>query len=417
LVESAGIGFVKGGQFMTHLVADRFTSEKMELGAEALESRRALIADAFASSPAMTAKPARQTALRVGVVGCGYWGSKHIRVLSALPTVDAVAVIDLDRRACEKVAATFRNLRTFPDLEAAFPQVDALIVASPPRTHFEVALKCLQHGKHVLLEKPMARSLMEARTLIDEARRSNSVLMVGHTFEYNPAVRELRRRIALGELGQIYYLHSARLNLGLYRTDVNVIWDLAPHDISIMNYLLGSVPSAVSAWASANAWSGTEDLAYIRIEYEELGVTGFVRLSWLDPNKVREVIVVGSKRMAVYDDLQEERLRIFDKGVELCEQSTMSFERPLTYRYGDIVSPHIKFEEPLSLEVEHFVECVRDGTLPQTEGHSGLAVLAVLEAIDEAVATGGIVKVRYPGGLNPMRTEITNGHSSASACP
>jgi predicted dehydrogenase len=333
--------------------------------------------------------------VKVAVVGCGYWGSKHVRILSSLPDVDWVAATDSNPIARESMKVAFPATRAYETLEAALRDVDAVVIATPPCTHFDVALKCLNHGKHVLLEKPMARSVLEASTLIEAAHQANVTLMVGHTFEFNPAVRELKRRMRLGELGRVKYLHSARLNLGLYRSDVNVVWDLAPHDISIMNYLLEAAPSSVAAWGSGGGDSRPQDLAYIRLEYEELGVTGFARLSWLDPNKIREVTVVGSRKMAVYNDLIEERLRIFDRGIDLDEQSAISFERPLTYRYGDIVSPHINFEEPLSLEVRHFIDCARGGVPPQTDGHNGLVVIAVLEAIDEAVATGGVIKVRY----------------------
>jgi predicted dehydrogenase len=332
---------------------------------------------------------------RIGVIGCGYWGSKHVRVLSCIPNVDEVAVIDHDQRARESISAAFPAVRVSSDLEAVLPYIDALVIATPPRTHTEVALTALRHGKHVLLEKPLATSLAEARLLVEVAQDAGLILMVGHTFEFNPAVLELKQRIMGGELGRVYYMHSSRRNLGLYRSDVNVVWDLAPHDVSIMNSLLGSVPSAVSAWGSTIMYAGIEDLAYIRLQYQELGVTGYIHVSWLDPNKVREVIVVGSKKMAIYDDLREERLRIFDRGVERSQQS-MQFERPLSYRYGDIVSPHIQFEEPLVLEMRHFVECVSNGSVPRTDGRNGLAVVAVLEAIDEALATGNTVEVRYP---------------------
>jgi predicted dehydrogenase len=379
---------------------------------EALQSKAPEISETCISFWAAPKTSGTRRRLKVGVVGCGYWGSKHIRILNSLSDVDGVAAIDSDARVREKMASAFPASRIYKDLEAALPDIDALIIATPPRTHFDVALKCLHHGKHVLLEKPMARSLTEACALIEEAHSSNTILMVGHTFEFNPAVRELKRRMNLGEFGRINYLHSARLNLGIYRPDVNVIWDLAPHDISIMNYLLGSVPTAVAAWGSTCAGMGTEDIAYIRMEYREVGVTAYARLSWLDPNKVREVIVVGSKKMAIYNDLIEERLRIFDRGIDLCEQSTASFERPLTYRYGDIVSPHITFQEPLSLELKHFIDCVRDGAPPETDGYNGLAVIAVLEAIDEAVATGATVKVRYPSALDPIKI---NGRATISA--
>ena len=288
-----------------------------------------------------------------------------------------------------------------------------MIVATPPETHCDVALKCLRAGKHVLLEKPIAKSTSEALLLVEEARRSNLTLMPGHTFEFNPAVHELKRRIVGGELGRIHYIHSSRLNLGLYRPDVNVVWDLAPHDISIMNYLLDSVPTTVAGWASLNAGE-IEDVAFIRFEYREMGVTGFARLSWLGRKKTCEVTVVGSKKMAVYNDLVEDQLRIFDRGVMRAEKSS-SFERPLCCRYGDIVSPRIDFKEPLALEVEHFVSCVQRGITPRTDGENGLAVIAVLEAIDEAIATGAVAIVQYPGREN-LRHYSTDKQLFSAAC-
>jgi len=343
----------------------------------------------------------REPRLRIAVIGCGYWGSKHVRVLSCLPDVAEVVAVDLDQHARESIAAAFPAVRAFAHLEAALQQVDAVIVATPPRTHVGLAMEALRCGKHVLTEKPLATSVAEARLLVDEARRSGLVLMVGHTFEFNPAVRELKQRIGLGELGRVYYINSSRLNLGLYRSDVNVIWDLAAHDVSIMNYLLDAVPSAVAAWGSRNAWADVEDLAYVRLQYEELGVTGYAHVSWLDPNKVREVTVIGSKKMAIYNDLCEERLRIFDRGVEWDEQQVAPFQQPLSYRYGDIISPHIPFEEPLSLEVRHFLGCIRESAIPLTDARNGLAVVTVLEAIDESLRTGSAVKVCMPAELNP----------------
>ena len=355
------------------------------------------------------ARVKKSPGLRVGVVGCGYWGSKHVRVLSCMPEVSSVAIIDRDARTLEKTGASFPASVPYPDLDAALPHVDAVIVATPPETHCDVALECLRAGKHVLLEKPMAKSTSEALLLVEEARRSGLTLMPGHTFEFNPAIHELKRRIVEGELGRIHYIHSSRLNLGLYRPDVNVVWDLAPHDISIMNYLLNSVPTTVAGWASLNAGE-IEDVAFIRFEYPEMGVTGFAHLSWLDPKKTREVTVVGSKKMAVYNDLVEEQLRIFDRGVMRAEESS-SFERPLCCRYGDIVSPRIDFKEPLALEVEHFVSCVQRGIAPRTDGENGLAVIAVLEAIDEAIATGAVANVQYPGRETCATTKLINNYS------
>jgi predicted dehydrogenase len=342
--------------------------------------------------------PKEGRALRVGVVGCGYWGSKHVRVLSALRSVSEVAVIDPNPRSREAMLAAFPASRAFADLDSALAHVDALVVAVPPRSHAEVALKALRHGKHVLVEKPLATSLAEARLLVSEARRSNAVLMVGHTFEFNPAVRELRKRLDRGELGELYYIQSARLNLGLYRSDVNVVWDLAPHDISIFNYLLRSTPTTVTAWGASHA-AEVEDLAFVRLDYEERGVTGYVHISWLEPKKVRRVTVVGSEKMAVYNDLLEESLRIFDRGVERINREPPSHERPLSYRYGDIISPHIPVEEPLTLEDRHFIDCIHSGTVPETDGRDGLSVIAVLEAIDKSMRLGSPVKVEYPLGI------------------
>jgi predicted dehydrogenase len=325
----------------------------------------------------------------IGVVGCGYWGSKHVRVLSALSGVRRVALIDSNPRTQAPLRAAFPDAAAFPDLHSALPHIDAVVIATPPRSHAALALQALRAGKHVLVEKPLATSVAEARLLIAEAARERQVLMVGHTFEFNAAVRELRRRLDRGELGEIYYLHSARLNLGLYQQDVNVIWDLAPHDVSILNYLLRSSPTRVTAWGSTNAHAGVEDLAYIRLDYGDVGVTGYIHVSWLDPKKVRQVTVVGSDKMAIYNEQDaEERLRIFDRGVDSQKCDPARFGWPLSYRYGDIVSPHIRFDEPLAVEDRHFVDCIRNGLTPDTDGWSGLAVVQVLEAADRSLRTG-----------------------------
>lgn len=340
------------------------------------------------------ATPARTPGLAVAVVGCGYWGSKHVRVLSTLPEVARVIVVDPNPKIRDAIVAAFPGVEGASELGNVLSQVQAVIVATPPKNHAEVALLALRAGKHVLIEKPLTTTLAEARTLVAAALEQGTVLMAGHTFEFNPAVRELRRRMDEGELGTIHYIHSARLNLGLYRSDVNVVWDLAPHDISIMNYLLRSTPTVVGAWGSSHACGDVKDLAYIRLEYGRRGVMGYAHVSWLDPRKVRRVTVVGSRKMAVYDDLAEERLRIFDCGVEGgvegrgASEQPAPFERPVSYRYGDIVSPHIHFEEPLALEDRHFVDCIRRRALPMSDGNSGMAVVAVLEAIDRAMATG-----------------------------
>lgn len=380
------------------------------------ESGRSLATgcDGERSGLQFSAAPKDGRAPRIGVVGCGYWGSKHVRVLSSLGSVSEVALIDSNPRSREAMLSAFPAARAFPDLESSLPHVDAFVIAVPARRHAEFALKALRNGKHVLVEKPLATSLAEARLVVDEACRSNTTLMVGHTFEFNPAVRELRRRLEQSELGELYYIHSARLNLGPYRSDVNVVWDLAPHDISILNYLLRSTPTTVTAWGASHASTGLEDLAYARLEYEERRVTSYIHISWLDPIKVRRVTVVGSEKMAVYNDVGEERLRIFDRGVEGLSRDLHSFERPLSYRYGDIISPHISLEEPLSLEDRHFVDCIRTGTVPEADGRDGLSVVAILEAIDRSLQTGAPVKVGYPLGLDGISQPRANCSASST---
>ena len=336
--------------------------------------------------------------LRVGVVGCGYWGAKHVRVLSGLADVAGVVVIDRDPAIRAAITAAFPAVQGFADLATALPLVDALVIATPPQSHAAVALAGIAAGKHVMIEKPMTATLVDAHRLVEAAAAAGVVLMAGHTFEFNPAVRELRRRLDRGELGRPYYIHSARLNLGLFRSDVDVVWDLAPHDISIMNYLLRAVPERVSAWGSAHACRNVNDLAYIKLHYDRLGVTGHVHVSWLDPRKVRTVTVVGSQKMAIYDDVADERLRIFDCGVEAGEpvggaDPLVAYERPFAYRHGDIVSPRLSGEEPLQLENRHFVDCIRGEAEPLADGSSGLAVVAVLDAVDRAIAAGGTVDV------------------------
>jgi predicted dehydrogenase len=334
-----------------------------------------------------------QREIRVGVVGCGYWGSKHVRVLSATAGVSEIAIVERDQSLSRRLQRTFPATRSFRNLQAALPHVDALVVATPPQTHARLALMAVREGKHVLVEKPLATSLVDAELLVEAARLAKSITMVGHTFQFNPAVRELRRRLASGELGKIYYIHSDRLNLGLYRPDVNVVWDLAPHDISILNYLLDSQPNAVIAWGDALAFGDIHDLAYVRLEYTSPKVTGYAHLSWLDPRKTRTVTVVGSEKMAVYDDLAEERLRIYDRGLESDIDGTPLHERPPTYRYGDMIVPYIRPDEPLAVQDKHFIDSIRTNTEPETSWTTGLAIVAVLEALQMSMLQGRLVRV------------------------
>jgi predicted dehydrogenase len=338
--------------------------------------------------------------VRVAVVGYGYWGSKHVRVLSTMPDV-AVTVVDSDGGRLEEAAAHYPSVEsTATDLGDVLDDTDAVLVATPPGSHYAVAMQALKHGKHVLVEKPLATSVAQAEDLVAVAAENDVQLMVGHTFEYNAAVRQLREIIQSGQLGRVLYIDSARLSLGLYQRDVNVIWDLAPHDISITSYLLDELPVATSVWAQRNVGPLQEDVAYLRLEFPT--THAFVHVSWLNPRKVRRVTVVGDRRMAVYDDMSDnERIRIFDIGVDpgTIDDPHMAHEMPVTYRTGDIISPFVPFREPLVVQDREFVDSIRSGRPSATPGQRGLDIVRVLAATDVALATGQTAAVPVPDYL------------------
>jgi predicted dehydrogenase len=329
------------------------------------------------------------TAPRLGIIGVGYWGSKHARVLQASSGVASLAVIDESPERLQALQRTFPGVRAFENLEAALPHIDALVVATPPTTHEPIALRAIRAGKHVLVEKPLATSVQGARRLVAAAAEHDVLLMTGHTFEHNSAVWRLRDLVQSGDLGELYYIDSARLNLGLYQSDVNAVWDLAPHDVSIINLLVGRPPSSVHAWGARHAHSRLEDVAYLRLAYDDLGLMAHVHVSWLDPCKVRRLTVVGSRQMAVYNDLAaEERIRVHDKGVSLPVPARDLTQPPMSYRYGDITAPFVPPSEPLAVQDEHFLECITLGLPCRTDGRRGLAVVEVLEAAQTSLETG-----------------------------
>lgn len=319
--------------------------------------------------------------LRVGVIGVGYWGSKHVRTMRSLDSVGHVVVIDPSEERVSRLRHSFPEVDAYPALDDALEHVDALIVATPPTTHAPLATRAMEGGKHVLVEKPFATNVVEGRAMAACAERNGVVLMVGHTFEYHAAVWALREMVSKGELGELYYLDTARLNLGLYQHDVNVLFDLAPHDISILNYVLGSRPVSVECWASRHAHHRLEDIGYLRVRYASPAVEANVHVSWLDPCKVRRMTIVGSSKMVVFDDLaNEERIRVHNKGVSEPDETGDMTQPPMSYRYGEVVAPYLVVNEPLSIEDEHFVDCVLTGMHPLTDAYNGLAVVRVLEA-------------------------------------
>jgi predicted dehydrogenase len=355
----------------------------------------------------MDVAPSARQALTVAVVGCGYWGSKHVRVLHSVPGVGRVIAVDGDERILQDLSAHHPAIRCADSLSEVVDVADAVIVATPPRTHAAVAREALAAGCHVMVEKPLATSVAEAESLIALSDETGRVLMSGHTFEYNPAVWKLREIIQRGDLGQVFHVNTARLNLGLFQGDVNVLWDLAPHDVSILNFILDSRPTSVSAWAGAHAHDQVEDVAYLRLHFDDVGLVAQVHVSWLDPYKVRRVTVVGSRKMAVYDDLaEEERIKVFDKGVAMTDVHhgagpADGGHRPAAYRQGGIECPFVDFREPLAVEDEAFLSAALTGAAPPSDGRSGLAVVQILAAAEQSLQFGQPVDLAYSPLLDP----------------
>lgn len=324
-------------------------------------------------------------------MGYGYWGSKHVRVLSSMPGL-TVTVVDGNQDRLSEAMANYPAARFATDLDDVLDEIDAVVVATPPTTHFRIALQAIRASRHVLVEKPLTTSVEHAQVLVDAAAAAGVRLMVGHTFEYNSAVWKLRELVRTGTLGRILYVDTARLSLGRYQSDINVVWDLAPHDISIVSYVLDELPTAGAVWTHNNFGGPHADVAYVRLEFERARTQAFVHVSWLNPDKIRRVTVVGEKMMAVYDDMSDnERIRVYDIGVDIdsIDDPTGAHAMPVSYRTGDIISPYVPFNEPLLVQDEHFVDCVRTGRRPLTPGERGLEIVRVLTAADLIVSEAG----------------------------
>jgi predicted dehydrogenase len=319
------------------------------------------------------------TPLQFGIIGWGYWGPKIARNLDTLACVKVKMVADQD---CYRLASLADHpwIRTTTQVEDIFHSaLDGVVIATPVHTHYQLARAALLHGKHVLVEKPLTASVAESEELVALAHERQLVLMVGHTFEYSPAVNELRKIVQAGELGRIYCIEAERLNLGLVRRDTNVIWDLAPHDVSILLYLLGKKPDRVRVQAHAHLQSHIHDMAHLDLEFGD-GMSAHIHVSWLHPCKIRRVTVIGDLKMAVYDDTNPaEMLKIYNKGADVHADPVVS------YRYGAITIPHIDWVEPLRLECEDFAAAIRQGTNPRAHGGVGLEVVRILTMAQEAL--------------------------------
>jgi predicted dehydrogenase len=331
----------------------------------------------------------------VGVVGLGYWGPNWVRNLYQSRQAQRLIACDLDQKRREHIKQLYPGVETTARFEQLLedPTIEGLVIATPVGTHYRLARAALESGKSVLVEKPLAMSLPEAAQLVTLGRESGQVLMVGHTFLYSSPVLKVREVVESGELGEILYISSTRANLGLFQHDVNVTWDLATHDISIILGIMQRLPEAVSCQGQSHYNKRIEDVALLTLHFAE-NVIAFIHVSWLDPNKIRRTTVVGSRKMLVYDDTSpHEKIRIYDRGVNVHRYYDTYGEFHFSYRYGDIRIPRVEESEPLQTECDHFVDCVRHGLTPRTDGLNGLQVVSVLEAANASLRSGQMVPV------------------------
>jgi predicted dehydrogenase len=333
--------------------------------------------------------------LVIGQLGCGYWGPNLARNFASLPDCELRYVADPSRERRAFVHDTFPKISAVdsPKVVLDDPEVAAVVVATPAASHFELARQALEAGKHVLVEKPLATTVAEVDELGRCAAARGRVLMAGHTFVYNAAVRYVKKLIDSGELGDVRYVYSQRLNLGRIRSDIDALWNFAPHDISIIQYWLNDQePTAVLRQGMDFIQPGVDDVVFLNLAYPNKIIAN-IHVSWLDPQKVRKMTVVGSKKMVVYDDVADDKIAIYDKGIDrkAVLGENMDFDRPLradfSYRSGDILLPHVKFVEPLRLEAEHFVHCIRTGQAPMTGFAHARAVVGILERAEAVRGT------------------------------
>ena len=335
--------------------------------------------------------------VKMGVIGCGYWGPNLIRNLFEIKEADVLYCCDLVESRLQLIRDRYPKIiitRDYKDI-LTDTNIDAVIIATPADTHYRIAKEFLLKGKHVFVEKPITFDVSQAEDLVDVSRKVGKILMVGHTFEYNPAVIKAKEYIEKGELGEVYYIASRRLNLGIVRSDINALWNLAPHDVSILIYLLGVMPESVRAWGSAFIQDDIEDVVFFYL-YFPGNIAAHVQVSWLDPHKIRETIIVGSKKMIVYDDIDNDgKIKIYDKGIDKIENS--NFQSPnyadyqLRLRTGDLLIPKIDSYEPLKKECKHFIDCIRENKSPLTDGENGLRVVKVLDAAQKSLKNNGTI--------------------------
>jgi predicted dehydrogenase len=338
----------------------------------------------------------------VGVVGCGYWGPNLIRNLKSLPNCKLTTICDVSEARLKHLSSLYSDVKGVTDFQSMLNGValEAIVIATPIKHHFPLAKASLLAGKHTLIEKPMAASSTECEELIEIAESKGLVLMVGHTFLYSAPVRKILEIVRAGDIGEIRYINSRRLNLGLFQRDINVAWDLAPHDISIILHVLGEFPLVVNCQGNAHVTPGIEDVTNISLSFRHKRFAS-IQSSWLEPRKIREMTIVGTRRMIVYNDLETHgKIRIYDMRVE-CPPHYDSFaDFHFSYHYGDTYIPYLKQGEPLKAECQHFLDCIQNGNRPLTSGYDGLELVRILEAASTSLkGHGSPVTFSHPGEL------------------
>ena len=335
--------------------------------------------------------------VRVGIIGCGYWGPNLVRDFYEVDDVKVVSCADLSDDRLSAIKKRYPDVVTTKNSADIMKDksIDAVVIATPAHTHYKLAKEALLAEKHTLVEKPLAFDPVEAEDLIQISDKSKKILMVGHTFEFNPAVEKMREYITKKELGDVYYMTSRRLNLGKIREDINAMWNLAPHDISIFIYLLGQMPTEVRAWGASFLHDGIEDFVTATLTFPN-NIIANMQVSWLDPLKVRDMVVVGSKKMVVYDDVDNEgKVKVYDKGADKLVSAQNFGEYQIKLRAGDVLIPKLSMYEPLKKECEHFIKCIKENKTPLTDGRNGLRVVRVLAAAQESLKNyGKVIKIK-----------------------
>ena len=352
-------------------------------------------------------RPSPDNSIRIGAIGYGYWGPNVVRNLYALDNCRVVAICDKNQAALRRANRAFSDIELTTDVTKLLtsPQIDAVAVVTPVWTHFELAKCALENGKHVFVEKPFTSTTQQAEELIELAERKRLKIMVDHTFLFTGSVRKIRQLVDDGTLGPLYYFDSIRVNLGLFQHDVNVMWDLAPHDLSIMNYVIREKAEAVVATGGRHL-NGLADVAFITV-YFPSSVVAHINVNWLSPVKIRTTLIGGEKKMLVWDDLEpDEKIKVYDKGITIAGDPQGARETLIGYRTGDMWAPQVSLVEGLRTETQHFLECVTHGRQPLTDGHCGLRLTRILEAAAQSLSQRGQPVALADGGATSMQGSV-----------